>query len=373
MKSLNSFGRQFPVMEIVCSLVCCCSLLHRPAVAQSPAAETNTDAQAPVPPNPRRDVSDLVQEARAVIDGFDANLAEPPSPDAILDLERLINEIQVADPANPWLSYLLGRAYQFSGRNGDAIDQLRQFVQTREGRIDWKAHQVLGDLFATEFPRLAQGSYQKAAELNPNEPAVLSGLANCAGRTGNLDEGIRLARLAVEADGGRNIRYSYRLARALMSRQLWDEAEKAAQRAMDLAEGRVRSSPGSRSALQNLIEQYGLLIDLVSARIRSSSNVDPELYVRLADLTGDRADVMSRLARHDQVAILETAISRTAPNTPVSLREKYAEQLADAGRIEDAIAEFERVLAENPQNDAVRVRLQALKPPVSRGDQQNHP
>jgi tetratricopeptide (TPR) repeat protein len=248
-----------------------------------------------------------------------------------------------------------------AGRSGDAIDQLRKFTQSRDGRNEWKAYRVLGDLFVSEFPRLAQGSYEKAAELNPNEPSVLSGLSICASKAGNFDEAIRLARQAADADGLRNARYSHRLARALMARQMFDESEKAAAKALELAEARVQKDPGRRTSLQSLMDQYGLLMEIMAARILVSPTVDPDVYIRLAEFTGQRADVAHRIAQHDMVAVLEAAVTKTVPDTPMRLREKYAAQLAAAGRTKDAIAEYETILAADPEHKTAGEALALLR------------
>lgn len=334
-----------------------------------PSAAPRPEAAAPVadkpatpqPAEPAIDVNETVRKARALIDGIDSDYATAPSRETLLELEKLIGDVQAADPAHAWLPYLLGRAYGLAGRNGDAIDQLRKFVETRDGRNDWKAHQVLGDMFVNEFPRLAQGSYEKALELNPTEPLVLSGLSTCAYRAGNLDESVRLARRAVEADGYRNVRYPHRLARALMGRQLFDEAEKEAVKAMSIAEARVQRDPGKRVAVQILMEQYGLMIELTGARIMAATSVDPQLYIRLAELTGTRADILHRLAKHDQVAVLENAVVRTAPDTPNELRQQYAAYLAEAGRTDDAISEYEKVIASEPDNKVAADAIEQLR------------
>jgi|CXWL01.1.fsa_nt_gi tetratricopeptide (TPR) repeat protein len=325
--------------------------------AQTPPPPPTEPAAAPA--KLTIDVNEAVQKARTLIESIDSNLADAPSRETLQELEKLIEDIQTADPAHPWLTYLLGRAYGLAGRNGDAIDQLRKFVQTRDGRNDWRAHQVLGDMFVGEFPRLAQGSYEKAAELNPNEPSVLTGLSNCANRAGNLDEGIRLARLAVAADGYNNVRYPHRLARALMARKQFDEAEKEAMKALSIAEDRVQKNPGKRVSLQIFVEQFSLLIELMSARILAATTVDPQAYIRFAELTGVRADIMNRLAKHDQVAILESAVTKTGPDTPIALRQKYAAYLVEAGRTDDAIAEYEKIIAAEPgQKDATEALAQ---------------
>ncbi len=356
-------------LVILCSLAICGATgasLGAQTAATTPPTPPAPEPVAQGPVKPAIDVNEAVQKARVLIDGIDANYADVPSRETLLELEKLIEDIRASEPAHPWLPYLLGRAYGLAGRNGDAIDQLRKFVETRDGRNEWKAHQVLGDLFVSEFPRLAQGSYEKAAQLNPNEPSILTGLSNCANRAGNLDEGIRLARLAVEADAYKNVRYPHRLARALMGRQQFDEAEKEARKALAIAEERVQKYPGKRVALQILMEQYSLLIELMSARILASATVDPQVYLRLAELTGTRADILHRLGKHDQIAILENAVMRTAADTPVVLRQQYAAALAEAGRTEDAIAEYEKIVAGDPGNKAAAEAIAELR--AGKGD-----
>lgn len=324
----------------------------------NPHAGTTPSAAAPAPgQNP----GEAVQKARTIIDQLDANLADAPTKEQLAEIDRLIEEVQTADPGNAWLSYLLGRSYALKGSNGDAIDQLRKFVSTRDGRTDWKAQRVLGDLFVTEFPRLAKAHYEKAAELMPNEPSVLTGLSNCANRSGNLDEGIRLAREAARADGYRNVRYAHRLARALMFKQEWDEAEVEANKALRVAEDRVKKQPGNRTHLQVLNEQYGLFIELYSGRIASSTTLDTHAYLRLVEFMGYRADVTNRLARHDQLAVLEGALAKSGGNSPTELRVKYAEVLAEAGRTQDALAEYESILAKEPGSEPAQAGLNRLR------------
>lgn len=335
--------------------------------AQEKAPSLQPAEAAPTTPSQEKAV-ESIQKAKAILDEMDANLAEAPTPEQLAEVDRLIAEVQAADPANVWVGYLMGRSYGIKGRNGDAIDQLRKFVSTREGRTDWIAHRVLGDLFVAEFPRLAKASYEKAAELMPNEPSVLTGLANCANRSGNLDEGVRLARQAAEADGYKNVRYAHRLARALMTRQEWSQAEQEAEKGLRVAEERVARQPGNRTHLQVLAEQYSLFIEIYTNQISNTASPDPQLYIRLVDAMNHRADVLNKLSRHEQIAVLESGISRNPDNAPVLLRIKYAEVLAAAGRDQDAIAQYERILGQDAENQAAAEGLRRLReaaPPPS--------
>ncbi len=67
----------------------------------------------------------------------------------LYQVNEYLDTIRASDSSNAWLPYLYGRALARAGRPGAAIDQLRKFVGTREGRNEWRAFRLLGDLFVT--------------------------------------------------------------------------------------------------------------------------------------------------------------------------------------------------------------------------------
>jgi tetratricopeptide (TPR) repeat protein len=246
------------------------------------------------------------------------------------------------------------------GRKGEASDHLQKFVDSREGRNDWKAFRILGDLFVDEFPRLAKGNYDKAAQLKAREPSVLLGSSTCAYHMGDHEEALRLAREAADADGRQTLRYVAHLARMLAARQQWAEADAVAVTALSLAEQAVRAQPGRREALETVETQYQLLIDLLKSRFGDgSSTVDDAL--RWAGYIRKRADIGQALSRHDSLKVLEQALSTAQANPPHALVEQYAVTLAEIGRTEAAIVEFERFLEMYPQNTTAPGWLERLR------------
>ena len=315
---------------------------------------------------PAVDVKARVEQASRTALEILQRLEGRQEPDALRagfeEVKRHLQVVQTDDPANPWLPYLYGRGYMLTGRRADAIDQLRRFVETREGRNEWKAHRLLGDLFVEEFPRLAKASYRKAVALKADEPGVLAGLSLCAFKEGDPDEALRLARSAAHADEQRSVRYVAHLARMLTVKQQWVEAESTAVASLALAENEARAQSGSRDALQEVESQCKLLIDLLQAKV-SAAAATGEDYQRMADYVRKRAEVGLKLSLHDALRALELGVNNTAPNTPPRLLEQYAVTLAEVGRTDDAIAAFEKLLTLEPSNSAAPVWLERLRSP----------
>ena len=281
---------------------------------------------------------------------------------AILDeVNRHVADLRASDPDHPRLSYLLGRIYQVTGRGGDAIDQLRKFVQTREGRNEWRAYRMLGDLFVEEFPRLAKANYEQAAALKAGEPSVLYGLSLSATKLGRQEEALRFARQAVESDDAGAVAYVSHLARILMSQQAWEDAERTARSSLELARRAMRDKPSRSDPIQVADAQYALLMEIVQSRLAAAgprsaepTGVDAvetaDLYLRLAGFVRERMHLASILSQHQVLLVLEAGVGRTSPDTPVDLLEAYALALADVGRSDDALDTFQRILAASPQN-----------------------
>ena len=358
------------LIRAVCLICLCLNMTPLFSHAQSTDPSAVGPTTAPIadtsqsPAENRKSTEEALRSAREMLDRFDENRNENPSPVELEELTRHIFALQSTDPANPWLSYLQGRAYAYGGRNGDAIDQLRRFVETRDGRSEWKAFRALGDAFVGEFPRLAKANYARAAELNPSEPSVLMGLSICAGRTGDTEEALRLARRAVESDGRRSVRYVNHLARTLSAMKERSEAEREALSALRLAEDRVRNQPGERGPLQSLASQLDLLIAIVGERINESADSSADDFVRLAEYMARRTETAVQLARYERLALFQRGMDATASSPSPRLLENYAEALADVGRNDDAITQFERLLLLKPDDPVALEWLTRLRTPA---------
>lgn len=329
----------------------------------APARDFGPDAVvSPAAPS----VADAVQSAREILD---ATHLTAPREERLAAVERatvLTEAIRSADPANPWLLYLYGRMNALLGRDGDARDNLRKFVETPEGRSEWTAYRFLGELFSAEFPRLARSYYQRARELRGDEPDVLLGLSICEWKLASYDAALTLARAAVEADGRRSSRPLAHLARVLMARKNWAEAEREAAAAFQLSSDAARSSPGSVAAVQSADQDAELLIQVLRGRIGQTPS-EADLHLRLEQARRHRLEWATRLMLLDILAELKSAVDRFGESVPVQLRERYAATLAEAGLENDARAQFEAILNEAPDHAAAREWLQTHPAPPNAG------
>ncbi|MGB2986817.1 MAG: hypothetical protein WBE26_13175 [Phycisphaerae bacterium] len=326
-------------------------------------AEPAKDAPALETPIEREiGVEEAIHLANDAFDRLEAGY-ETDDLKAILDqANRYIELVETKDPANPWLTYLYARAYVHVGRRGEAVDLLRKFVETREGRNEWQAYRILGDLFVDEFPRLAKGTYDKASALNTGEPSVTEGLSRCALKFGNTEEAIRLARRAVAADGRQTLRYVSHLATVLKAASRWSEAREEAESALQLARRMMTDKPGSRAPLLVVDAQYKMLIEILQARVNEPGHDAVDDYSSLATYIRERGRITQMLVLHDVLRAIEAGVNRTEPDTPPALLEQYAIVLTEVGRTEHAIAVFEKLLEIDPNNTAAPEWLRRLRP-----------
>ncbi len=278
------------------------------------------------------------------------------------DANRAIEIVRTHAPTNAWLSYLLGRAYALTGRRADAADELRVFVETREGRNEWQAYRILGDLYVDEFPRLAQANYEKANRLNPNEPSAMFGLSVCALKRGDTKEALRLVREAMSTEKKPTLRHVSHLANVLRAAGRFTEALEETEKALRLAGTLVKERPGAREPLLAVDARYQQLIDLLQARVNAPTPAAAEYYVRLASAVREQGQIRAKLRLHDALRILVAGVEGTAPDTPPTLLEEYGVLLAEIGRTKAAVTTFEQLLDTDPENAVAAEWLRRLRP-----------
>ena len=332
------------------------------AVGQQPEGATEPPVPSTErPPAPSEmTVDEAIHAAIDVLDKLEPGEDGDTRSFLLDELDRLAGIVRDAAPDNPWLHYLYGRAHAIAGRQGDAIDLLRKFIETREGRNEWRAHRLLGDLFVEDFPRLAKANYRRAFALNENEPTVLYGLSRCAAKIGEYPEAVRLAEEAVAADGRKTIRYLNHFARLLTRTQQWAAAKREAQAALRLADQAVEERPGEQSPLQILDAQYTLLADISTGQANETPEaIEP--YLETIRYLQARGELATKISLFPILDILKTAIEQTRPNHAPELIEEYAKTLAQVGRRDSAIAEFEKLLEVDPSNPAAAEWLHRLR------------
>lgn len=327
---------------------------------ESPEADTATASVV--------DIQEAIQRAIDLLDRLETEVSAGTE-DISEELQSLVDEanqaieiVRTHAPTNAWLSYLLGRAYALTGRRADAADELMVFVETREGRTEWQAYRILGDLFVDEFPRLAQANYEKANRLNPNEPSATFGLSVCALKRGDTKEAIRLVREAMSTEKKPTLRHVSHLAKVLSAAGRFEEALVETEKALRLAETLVKERPGAREPLLAVDARYQQLIDLLQARVNAPTPAAAEDYVRLASSVREQGEIKAKLRLHDALRILLAGIERTAPNTPPTLLEEYGILLAETGRTKAAVKTFEQLHNIDPENAVATEWLRRLRP-----------
>lgn len=312
---------------------------------------------------PALSVADAITKARALFDRVDNSEGEVGWSDVEPDIQACISAIQAQDRNNPWLFYLWGRGFALGGRRGDAIEQLQRFVETREGRNEWRSYQLLGDLFVEEFPRLAQSNYEKAAALKDNEPGIFFGLSRCAAKVGKSEDAARLAERAVEADGRQSVRFLAHLARLQLRDRKYEDAERTARAAVSIARHRARNDRTSSRYALVLDAQLQFLSELILAKLTepASASVVAEDTSRWIEVARERADLAQTLSRHEVLRLVESSVTRTAAAAPIKLLELYGAALADVGRLEDASEVYRRILQAEPNNPIATEQLSKLQ------------
>jgi tetratricopeptide (TPR) repeat protein len=309
-------------------------------------------------------VEQAVAEAKAGLDRAEALPERPVSREALAEVNEKIVAIETHDPGNVWLPYLYGRAFFLMGQTSEAAAKLRAFVDTREGKNEWRAFCTLGDLFVGEFPNLANSYYLAAVDLNSTDSGIYHGLSMCASRRGAMADAVRLARQAVQVGGGDDVAHLAHLARVLAADQQWREADSTAVLAVERAKALASERAGVRAPLEDVVLRYAQLITILQNKLAATGAGGDE-YLRLAKYVEERADVARRAAKFDTLGILETGVEATEPRTPVSLLEKYAVTLAEVGRKDDAIAAFEDLLTRDADNATAKEWLTRLNAPVA--------
>lgn len=351
----------------VASIAACCTIVLGFMVAPAYAQPTPSK-----PPNTQNDsdertrsalsmgVEEAIATAIAELDRMEDQDEPVTGKEAFAAVEPYLKAIQTKAPGNSWIRYIRGRLWNIAGRRGDAIDELRAFVRTREGRNEWRASSLLGDLFVDGFPTLARANYERAGALRTGEPSILMGISRCAVNLRQADQALTFARQAADVDGRQTVKYVSHLANVLFGERRWDEALVEATTALALAERDARAAPGKLKPLQILDFQYEQLVQILDARITRGSEIADDC-LRYARYAVSRGRVLVLLALHDSISALERGIQRTQPDPDRKLLESYAQTLAKVGRNEMAIETFLQLLEADPENTSYEESLEQLR------------
>lgn len=302
---------------------------------------------------------EAISAGRSLLVQVDSAVGEVDREAVRAELDRYIAAIQMTEPGSPWLKYFVGRGYAITGRTGEAIDLLQDFVGTREGRNEWRAFRALGDLLVGQFPRLAQSQYQRASLLVSDEPGVVFGMSQCARGIGDLDGALTLARRAVELDRRRRVSYLRNLALLAARNREWGEARRAGEDALSRAQAALDAAPVSLESLALVDQQYQVLIEVLNRQLESVSDPDviAAIAVDLSQRIEQRGAFGARVGLFDAMEKVRSAVERAGEAAPVALLERFAELLSALSRDEGARAVYERILKLDPDHAGAKAAL----------------
>ncbi len=319
-------------------------------------------------------VDEALDLARRAIDQLVASQDPDVRERANRDLDRGLAIVKTNAPDHPWLPYLYAFVSIRQEQAWDAVDHLRNFVRTRDGRTEWKAHRTLGELVVNEFTRLARSHFDKAASLIDGEPTVLYGLSRCAANVGDYAEALEFAKQTVAADRRQSIDHLTHLARTARFRKEWTTATAAAEDSLKLSKNVVTARPGELDPLMAVNAQYKLLIETETARLsalRYPMQVSAG-FIKLAGYARDRAKIVALISKHEVVSMLDAGLERLGEDASIGILEQTVVAYYDVGRDDDAIAICRRILNQQPENAVAQEWLARFGEPVESSDEEDH-
>ena len=355
-----------PLCWLMMTLVAAGLVMTGPRVGSAQQQPTNPVT---TPTSPATtDIESTVRQAIRALDEAQKASDAATRQVALDEAQRLVDEIRRVGPHSAWNLYFRGRASLLQGRPSEALDDLTRFVETREGRNEWTAYLALGNLLVDAYPALAQPKYEQAAYLKTNEPDIALGLARCALALGDNDKAVEQAKLAVEWDHGRQVKYLNELANTLLQAGQPIEAYKQANYALERAWQQVHASPGEATRLTVLDAQYELILTIVLRQLREAPQ-NPEIYRLAGHWQRERAEVTKQLALVDAVATLEQGLQRAGRNPSPDLLAEYAGALTEVGRVDEAASVYQQLYQIAPDHPALKQSWQTPTPPAPAGDE----
>ncbi|MHC4066538.1 MAG: tetratricopeptide repeat protein [Planctomycetota bacterium] len=274
------------------------------------------------------------------------------------------------DPTNAKAHFVSARINILIGRSRDAFSQINTYVQTADGRNDWEAFKILGNLhFEGGYYVQAEAKYKRASSLNPDEAPIYVGLCKCAIKRGQRRDAEKWGKQATEKDGGSPEAHEV-YAQALLRNSKFDEAKQAIEAAVRVTKDRLRTNPGDTALLTKLNARYQLLEGILQAIIKR----DPDLaepYWQYARSVLAQVEVQRMFSINKALKKLDEGITATAPNTPAGMIFEYADLLASVGRYEEAVTVLQEFLEADPTNTTAQDKLNDIQAAKAAADAAN--
>ncbi|MBN1514081.1 MAG: tetratricopeptide repeat protein [Phycisphaerae bacterium] len=289
---------------------------------------------------------------------------------------ELASYVLSAEPLNPRAQFVLGRVMLLEGRAREAMDYITKYTQDpREGQFDWLGFKLLGDVLAEgKYYELAESKYLQALQLNRQEPGIFFGLATVRANRKMFKEAADHARQGIALQSPPRAKYHALLARILLETlkdattdpqtkvKNLSEAQAEARRAVELIRERVREDPAEVNRLGQLSNLLVLQRTVEETRL-SLYPEQADIYLAIARIVQDQADLARLTAYHQAIAVLERGIEQTGANAPPELLYEAARLMYAVGRIEDARTALKSLLEKDPTHAEGRALLERLGEP----------
>ena len=179
------------------SLLLCVALGWTPVQAQVTDAADDGRAQADL----RASIQSAIAKAEATVQQLEDDvLPEAEQVTAFSDANRLVKYVIELDPLNAKAQFLMGRLSLLAGRPREALAYIEAYIGDDQGRNDWLAHKLMGDLYVISYPKLATSQYRRAIELAAQEPDSHAGLAEAYLKLNKPEDAIGSIRTAIRYD-----------------------------------------------------------------------------------------------------------------------------------------------------------------------------
>lgn len=336
-------------------VLCCIWLFSSIAIAQDGGEMQPSRSSS-------NDIQSRIASITSVLDQLDEYVTLSERRSLLDQADVAINSFKSDFPRNPYIPYLKGRMLSAAGRPREAASNLQTFVETREGRNDWEAHLLIGDLLVNDYPRLANSYYSRADELRPLDPDIRFGMARATAQFGKREDAIRIVRELIASDATDNAKLRTFLAQILLNEQSWEEAEQAAVDALGSLRREVQTYPEAVEPLVGISDMLAVRIQSRRALMALSESTAEDSVV-VAQLLRERVANQRIISLLEPLGVLEDAMEVANDNgdvIPDSLRLAFVDLLIEINRKERAKSELNKILAVNPDHAEARRFMEIL-------------
>lgn len=264
------------------------------------------------------------------------------------EAEKTLRNLLAVQPGHTQGLQVLGQLLLDGGRGREAVALLKEETESSDAGAQMAA--LLGDAYAqTNNLESAEQAYRRAAQLEPSEPAYRQRLARTLSERGKSDEAIEQYRALVSANP-RDAESFLRLAQEFRKQGKLDDAEQHVAQARQLA-------PGSLEVIYNealIYESQGRFEDAIrvltgaASSLRGRGTVSESrrrslgiVYNQLGRLYREVQNYSAAIAVYEEMRAL-------GPEEASQARSMLIESYRAGGQLDRAIAESERMLADEP-------------------------